>query len=339
LDDKSVRFFVLGDWGGAKKAPFTTPGQLECAGLIGSMGLDKKPQFFVSTGDNFYEYGVKDAQDPRFKVTFDDVFQYGKDAKLPWYVTLGNHDWYGNGSAQVEYTKLNDRWVCPDFSFTTSYDARPAGPSVDVVFLDTIVLCGNTWNSTADDSDPKGEEAMGIHGAKMKEYLGPADPKQAERMWQYAEQQMANSKADYLFVVGHYPAFASDRHSVSDCLVPKLQDLLDKYDGNGYICGHAHNMQHTTTVGKSGRVIHHVLSGAGHLTNANYKPALEELAQNPWQAVNKFFFPQKQKHQPKQSESMGGLTYVELGPKKGTFEYRNCDGTLLYSFDVKARTA
>lgn len=35
-----------------------------------------------------------------------------------WYVLCGNHDHYGNASAEVEYTKLSQRWYMPDLYYT-----------------------------------------------------------------------------------------------------------------------------------------------------------------------------------------------------------------------------
>jgi len=334
VNESSIRFIVLGDWGGNTTEPYTTEGQLLCAGLISNMSLDKKPQFFVSTGDNFYDFGVQSVDDPRFKATFDDVFLYGKAENIPWYITLGNHDWYGNQTAQIAYSKVNPRWVCPSFAYSTSYDARPAGPTVDMIYIDTIVLCGNTFKECDDDGDYN--QVTHKRGEITKAYNGPDNPVEADSMWLFIESEMAKSKADYLFLVGHYGAFSYTSDGVSKCLVPKLQNLLNKYHAH-YICGHSHNMQHVHTTSPSGETIHHILSGAGHLTNANFKPLNQ--TENPHNATNIFFHPKKVNGLPKIANNIGGLAYFDLGMKTAKVEFYECDGKRVYDFEIPSRNA
>ena len=52
----------------------------------------------------------------------------------------GNHDYYGNVSAQLGYAQLNERWVFPDYYYAQSYNfSTPAGiKTLDLVVIDTV---------------------------------------------------------------------------------------------------------------------------------------------------------------------------------------------------------
>ena len=78
-------------------------------------------QFTLALGDNFYDEGIPtNASDPRFAATFEQVFTHQQLA-LPWYVIGGNHDHYGNITAQLAYTHVTDvvgRQQCTDIYST-----------------------------------------------------------------------------------------------------------------------------------------------------------------------------------------------------------------------------
>lgn len=68
--DTALPFLVLGDWGGQTDHPYTTPTQLELAKVMGKRAAEIGSQFILTTGDNFYDSGVKTVDDSRFKETF-----------------------------------------------------------------------------------------------------------------------------------------------------------------------------------------------------------------------------------------------------------------------------
>lgn len=69
--DASLTFLVLGDWGGQESFPYTTPAEVELAGVMGKRASEIGSEFTLALGDNFYHEGVKDVHDKRFQQTFE----------------------------------------------------------------------------------------------------------------------------------------------------------------------------------------------------------------------------------------------------------------------------
>ena len=233
-----LAFTVLGDWGGQDDAPYATLAESRIAATMGKVASSVTAQFTVALGDNFYDYGVKDVHDPRFNETFEvctserqrtaltrfsfkyfhpllpcpaplqlqDVFT-APSLQHRWYALAGNHDHYGNASAQVAYTKLSKRWFFPAFYYTETVSLSGGG-TLQFVFIDTVLLCGQT-HPTLRHLPP----------------TGPASTAAAEDQWAWIEQTLSASTADWLIVAGHYPG---------QCEAEYLHCTL--YDGIGSCC-------------------------------------------------------------------------------------------------------
>ena len=71
-DDAGVlSFVVVGDWGGSSSKPYYTGAEKDVAKQMGETATQIGSRFTVALGDNFYENGVKDVDDPRFSETFE----------------------------------------------------------------------------------------------------------------------------------------------------------------------------------------------------------------------------------------------------------------------------
>eukprot|EP00981_Chlorochromonas_danica_P014231 scaffold7567_cov167-Ochromonas_danica.AAC.11 len=65
----------------------------------------------------------------------------------------------------------------------------------------------------------------------------------AASQWDWIENKLSTSTADYLLVVGHYPVYSVCEHGPTSTLVALLRPMLIKY-GAHYISGHDHCMEH-----------------------------------------------------------------------------------------------
>lgn len=257
-------FLGMADWGGAETAPFTTAGEISTAagmesiaahGIPGADAAVAKPHFAIAVGDNFYSHGIGgDCHDPRFENTFEKVFD-GPNLQDPFtfHVVAGNHDHYGNVSAQIEYTKVSKRWNFPTYYYNMVETGPAAGsPTVELVFIDTVLLSG-----LSDVHDEDGNIVRELDGNELP---GPADKAGADTQLAWLETTLAKSTADYLIVTGHYPIYSICEHGPTTELINDVVPLLEKYNVTAYLAGHDHCMEYLST----GDGIDHHGIGASH---------------------------------------------------------------------------
>jgi len=119
-----VSFIAFGDGGTADV------NAIKVASAIDRVCKSNGCDFALLLGDNFYVADVYKADDPLFKIVFEDIY---KDLNFPFFAIIGNHDKRGSVRAQVEYSKRSQKWYMPNFDYTFS-----AGP---VKFIATNTNC------------------------------------------------------------------------------------------------------------------------------------------------------------------------------------------------------
>ncbi|MCM3876004.1 MAG: tartrate-resistant acid phosphatase type 5 family protein [Thermoanaerobaculia bacterium] len=229
-----LTFLAIGDWG--RGGEF---GQRDVAAQMGAFAERSPVRFIVSTGDNFYEYGVKSAADPLWKRSFEDVYT-AKSLMVPWYVALGNHDHRGSAAAEIEYGKTSPRWRMPDLYYTLT-EKVSATSMLQLFVLDTSPFIS------------------AYRGSLSVTKVAGLDPK-TQLAW--LEKELANSNASWKIVVGHHPVYSAGEHGNTRELIRDVKPLLERYGVRIYLNGHDHDLQHL----REGAV-HYFTSGAGSKTN------------------------------------------------------------------------
>ena len=271
------------------------------------------PDFIISTGDNFYEYGLVSAEDPGFDTSFTQVYTQPELRNVPWHVALGNHDygevsdpdarpedcshaaWENNecfyGPAHqldVRLTARDARWHCERF-----FSVKLAEGDVELFFIDTTPIV----RSYADEV-----WARNRGGVRQQ---SPED--QVKEL----EARLAASTAGWKMVVGHHPIRSNHRvdHKYED-MVADIEPLVIKYGAQAYFAGHDHNLQH---IHNPETKYHHVTSGAGS-------------------SIGSHFYGDK--YSPFQHAG-NGFVAVEVGKYSMKVEYLGVDGaTPLFSIDI-----
>jgi hypothetical protein len=89
-------FFAIGDFGEPVDKIRDTAHEMAKFAKISS------PTFILGLGDNIYPWGCESADDALFHTNWADVFIHPyEDLRIPWKITLGNHDYYTNPFAEV----------------------------------------------------------------------------------------------------------------------------------------------------------------------------------------------------------------------------------------------
>jgi tartrate-resistant acid phosphatase type 5 len=170
------------------------------------------------------------------------VYNHPALVDLPWYAIAGNHDYYGNVEAQIKLSERHSRWIFPELfhdhlfnwtetqvssptSITNTIDGISASGenrdghsitrtySVQLIMIDTAVLAGLVDRIDIPFMQPP----------------GPSDPEVAQLWYDWLEEKLNQSTADYIWVAGHYPVFSVCWQGSSLEMIHRLKPLLDKY--------------------------------------------------------------------------------------------------------------
>ena len=224
LPQDAYVFYVIGDWG--RKGKYN---QRDVAEAMNKTAAVAKPKLIASTGDNFYFLGVKNKDDKLWKKSFEDIYTGENIKDVNWYVSLGNHDHYGNEDAQVEYSSVNPKWKLP-----THYHG-----------YETMVDGGNSMSLYFINTEP----------------LVNLNTKETDKQWNWLDSSLNASTSKWKFVIGHHPVYSSNpSHGDSKALIDGLKPMLEKYKVPAYFCGHDHDLQHQQPQGSK---VDYFVSGAG----------------------------------------------------------------------------
>eukprot|EP00658_Telonema_sp_P-2_P005101 TRINITY_DN11914_c0_g1_i9.p1 TRINITY_DN11914_c0_g1~~TRINITY_DN11914_c0_g1_i9.p1 ORF type:complete len:280 (-),score=69.48 TRINITY_DN11914_c0_g1_i9:152-991(-) len=221
---EQVSFQVIGDWG--RRGLYHTP---EVAQAMTEVAKTHETQFVCTAGDNFYQDGISNASDPSIAVSWTDVFTQPEILKK-WYPTLGNHDYYGNVSAELNIP--GDVWEMPDRYYAKELVLGDS--SVLLLFLDTPSMVFKYG-------------IMALNDPKIKHNLDTAHSTFEQLSW--IDDTLEESSACIKILVGHHPMYKEYLNSTTAMNIRKLlQPIIDKHHVTAYIAGHEHNLQYLSLI-------------------------------------------------------------------------------------------
>ncbi|KAL6867446.1 hypothetical protein ACP4OV_015470 [Aristida adscensionis] len=220
--DGSLSVLVVGDWG--RKG---THNQSRVAHQMGRVGEKLNIDFVISTGDNFYENGLKGVHDRAFEESFTNIYT-AQSLQKPWYLVLGNHDYRGDAVAQLDpaLRKIDSRFICMR-SFIVNSEI------VDFFFIDTSPFQLKYWTQPGKDHyDWRGVAPRGKYIANLLKDLDKA---------------MKKSTARWKIAVGHHTMRSVSEHGDTKELLKLLLPVLKDNGVDFYINGHDHCLEHISS--------------------------------------------------------------------------------------------
>ncbi|PIC52428.1 hypothetical protein B9Z55_002538 [Caenorhabditis nigoni] len=324
-NEKTFRILLVGDTGGIPILE-TTWAQRGVKETMASIASEKDVQMVLNMGDNIYFTGPTDEFDPRFETRFEAVYD-SPSLQVKWLTIAGNHDHFGNVTAEIEYTKHSRKWYFPSLYYKQSEEFN--GTRIDFVMIDTISLCGNT-------KDIQNAGFIEMLRNESHDPRGPANVSAAEEQWTWLETMLSQSSAQYLIVSGHYPMHSMSSHGPTECLRSRLDPLLKRYNVNAYFSGHDHSLQHFEYDGNEGHKIHYVVSGAASRADASTKHIKEFSKDNL-----KFNYPEKSWFSWSPVSQLGfrkgGFIYAEFGHESARLDFYDKNGKQLYATFIPTR--
>jgi acid phosphatase len=217
-----LRILALGDM--AEETPLLN----RMATMLETLCQQTQPEAIVFTGDNFKPHGVTSTNDFRWDRDFEKLYSGPCLSQTKFFAVLGNHDYEGNPSAQIDYTGMGSgRWTMPGRNYLVQ-----AGALADLLFVDSNhpSLCR-------------------VRDCELDRLL----------------KTTASSSAAWRLVFAHHPLNSTGRHRTAPLLTNiALPMLLCDGKVDALIAGHDHNLQHQIPPPKTiGCPVHEFISGGG----------------------------------------------------------------------------
>ncbi|MFN6943796.1 MAG: metallophosphoesterase [Cytophagaceae bacterium] len=231
----NLNFLVVGDWG--RDGEYH---QFDVATQMSLVASQLKPDFIISTGDNFYPIGVSDIHDPQWNTSFENIYRH-RPLQIEWYPVLGNHDYMDNPDAEIEYSAHSRRWRLPARYHTVVKDINGQA-SARFIFIDSSPFIKSYHRDYTRYSDLIEQDTS--------------------RQLRWLDSVLVNSQEKWKFVIGHHMIYSyGGHHGNQKDMMEQIKPRLIKHGVDVYFAGHEHDLQHLAAPEESS--VQYVVSGGG----------------------------------------------------------------------------
>ncbi|KAG8498731.1 hypothetical protein CXB51_005088 [Gossypium anomalum] len=235
--DGSLSFLVVGDW---EEKDSITNLKLLCSVvgncpvcdrdyLMGSIGEKIEVDFIISTGDNFYDDGLRGVKDPAFHQSFSDIYT-APSLQKQWYIVPCLERWIPDNFASDLSSLLLDLYILILHFLLLAEMA-------EIFFVDTTSFVSNYF------IDPK-DHVYDWKGISPRLHY-------INNLLLEIESGLRESTAKWKIVVGHHTIKSAGHHGNTHELAIHLLPILQAYHVDLYINGHDHCLQHISNTDSS----------------------------------------------------------------------------------------
>lgn len=251
-------FLSVGDWGSAALGGYHLRNAMATAAAMKAAAQDSdnhSTAFVLSTGDNFYYCGILNTSDPQITEDYTELFG---GMGVPWYHSLGNHDYGFSPEAQLSLNETISGWIMDG----RYYHRRIIIPhDGDGIIINIIVLDTNPCIKDYRGSDRRKWDPCGTEYPDCSPIAEPCHfnenilSQDCHAQLEWAKGVLASiptNHTEWVFVVGH--------HKANEINVADFQTtFLDDPRVHLYLNGHTHNLEHYEINGQA----KYMTTGAG----------------------------------------------------------------------------
>lgn len=257
-------FLSVGDWGSAALGGYHLRNAMATAAAMKAVqgsSSSSSIAFVINTGDNFYYCGIQNTSDPQISSDYTALFG---GMGVPWYNSLGNHDYGFSPEAQLSLNETIPGWIM-DARYYHRRVVVPRGDAsddeiiVNIIVLDTSPCIKDYRGTDRRKWDPCGSQYPDCspiaEPCRFNENILSQD---CDTQLTWARQTLDNitsrpgSAREWVFVVGHNKA---EEINIADFQTTFLDDPRVHL----YLNGHTHNLEHYEINGKA----KYMTTGAG----------------------------------------------------------------------------
>lgn len=252
-------FLSVGDWGSAALGGYHLRNAQDTSSAMKAYITEKTrlgqdpPAFVLNTGDNFYYCGIQNTSDPQISEDYTALFG---GMGLPWYHSLGNHDYGFSPEAQLALNTTIPGWIMDARYYHRRVSVSSSSIIVNIIVLDTNPCVRDYRGDDRRRWDPCGTQYPDCspiaEPCRFHENIIAQD---CDAQLEWAKTVLASipsNHTEWVFVVGHHKAEEIDAADFQSA-------FLDDPRIHLYLNGHTHNLEHYEINGQA----KYMTTGAG----------------------------------------------------------------------------